>query len=294
MAPNKKKSKKPSANPARGFATTSIQSKSKVDSSQTESVLQLAEVSQPSTLKESTQSSPPGTGQAAKIEVDLSTLTPEQLEAQFEEEDLQLFVEKHGAKVKKDSSRTISRLLTERRLARNQAETLSLGKWLSEDVARSLADRARETYISAASSSRAQPTLNGDELVAKLWALKQTLGGLGFSQERSVEALVHIAQRSPLVDQATSEESRDGLWGLSVALDWLGLSCDESELPRYHSYHETKKHKVLLGFDAGSSYLSGKLFLASSRDHTMHRFGPNPWNYRNNKYCIIYLWRDDS
>ena len=259
MAPNKKKNKKPAANPARGFATTSIASKSKADKVANGVPQERADVAATQANKDdsfSVSGADTRAEQPASEITDLTTLTPEQLEARLENEDLQLFVEKYGAKVKKDSSRTISRLLTERRLARTQAESLALAAWISGELMRDLVSRIRETGTATPSSCGRQP-ISGDELVARLWALKQTLEGLGFPRERCWEALTHLVNSPSLVEQAMNEESRDGLWGLGACLDWLGLSCNDTELPGYHAQPVTKRRELVLGLDVDVPFPSG-------------------------------------
>ena len=260
MAPNKKKNKKTQANPARGFATTSIISKSKANEDVAESADYQAKATEApvSGIEGPTQTQE--AARKASDAADLSTLGPEELEARLESEDLQLFVEKHGPKVKKDAARTISRLCTERRLARGQAETLNLRRWLPQDVLEAVLEGVREDDGKAPTASRSRQDLPDELLTARLWSLKQALQGLAFTKDQCERAITHVLENPTLIDQATSEETRDGLWGLGVCLDWLGTSYDESELPGYHSLPGVKKPRLAPGYNADHS---GKLPLGS-------------------------------
>ena len=90
MAPNKKK-KKPASNPARGFATTSIVSKNKIEDN--------VAVEEPITAETASSGPVQLTSPALKYgldpEMQLHELSPDQLEKQLEESELQLLVEKH-------------------------------------------------------------------------------------------------------------------------------------------------------------------------------------------------------
>ena len=64
----------------------------------------------------------------------VSELTPEELERQLEENELQLLVEKYGDQVKKDIARNVNRKKTDRRVSRTQSEDLNVRTWLDETI----------------------------------------------------------------------------------------------------------------------------------------------------------------
>jgi ATP-dependent RNA helicase DHX29 len=231
MAPNKKKGKKVAANPARGFATTSVVSKSKLESADT-SDSQPAAVDQADSQSLEAASLKPTEGEAIELD-DLSKLSPEELEARLEESEIQLFIEKHRPKVKKEVSRHVSRLLTERRLLRKSAVPLSLTRWFSDSLTQIISEQMKEQNAVKPDVISTPNTMTVDELVIKLWALRQCLIGLGISAGTADSALAKLLQDQSMLAQAKVDEAKDGIWGLSAVLDWFGLSKEESELPSY-------------------------------------------------------------
>ena len=250
---SKKKNKKAPANPARGFATTSVVSKSKVENDSQVAQQTQSEEALPESSREAIAVKPAGSQCNAK---DLSELSPEELEAQLEESELQLFVEKYRAKAKKHASRNATRLLTERRLLRNQADSLPISRWLPDEVMQTIANHMRERVQKAATQSDAQTLIAPDDFVAKVWTLKQSLEGLGFGVRHCEEALSHLLRNPLQLEQARLDEARDGIWGLNVCLDMLGISYGDAELPSYESQLVTKKSHTLNGFNV--AMLSGK------------------------------------
>ena len=240
MAPNRRK-KKPAGNPARGFATTSVVSKSKA--ADTPYIDDTTEPETEDLAPASSVASKAATGDQP-VEKELHELTPEQLELQLEESELQLLVEKHADKSKKETSRQVSRLQTERRLLRMQALPLYTSRWLPEELLQLIYDytaRGSATSLLPVESTIAQKR-NGmtvDDLSIRLWTLKRTLVDLGFLQTRVDEAMAHLLQSKPSVDLASSRES---IWGLEESLDWLALTCTKEEMPDYDT-HQTEAIK---------------------------------------------------
>lgn len=64
----------------------------------------------------------------------------------------------------------------------------------------------------------------------KLWTLKETLLKLGFPENRTEEALKHVLQ---YFAGNTAGASRDVVWNLDEALEWLATHSDKKELPSY-------------------------------------------------------------
>ena len=237
MPTNKKKKK--ATNPARGFATTSTVSKSKI----IDDTLEDADVVSTPGAGECHAQSPPATevlinGQNASL--DLSQLSPEQLELQLEESELQMLVENFGETSRKDASRQTSKLQTERRLLRSQAERLNSATFLPEELIQLiLAQIERHSGIgnkaSNSESKRGEKKILLDDLSIKLWTLRRALEGLGFL-ESSVQAALSHAFRIHRIDSASNMAAgKDSLWGLDQCLDWLALTCKSDEMPDYDS-----------------------------------------------------------
>jgi ATP-dependent RNA helicase DHX29 len=243
MAPAKKK-KKAAANPARGFATTSTVSKARIEQEQPE---------QPQIEEIGAMTGPvPNTSVSttAKVGVEqvreLSELTPEELETQLEESELQILVETHGDKSRRDSSRQISRLQTERRLLRSQALPLITSHWLPSEVVQIILDQiqsdAKTQTALAADTSQGCPS---DELCIRIWTLRRVLEELGFLCERVKEAIQHLLENQNTLYRPEASTSKESLWGLDDCIQWLALHCSVEELPDYES-HKTEVLERLL------------------------------------------------
>jgi len=244
MAGAKKKKSKPSANPARGFATTSVASKPRVDANASTSTQE----SLPDSGTKPVSAAGPGASNAAGASAiahsntgDTQTqpeasLSAAEFEKQLEESELQLLVEKHAQKVKRDASRQKTRLETERRLLRGQAEALNMRKWLPQELMDQIIDliQAESRFAaSSASSLNSERPVNEkmpseEDLIMRLWTLQQTLAGL-FSPEKVNTVLQYVLELPPSVASA----NRDHVWGLEEALDWLAKSCSREELRDY-------------------------------------------------------------
>ncbi|KAL8788193.1 MAG: hypothetical protein Q9213_001832 [Squamulea squamosa] len=244
MAP-KRKNKKAASNPARGFATTSTASKTKASSEEPlENTVQTHE--------------PPSEAMAQHVPIhdimaqrDLHELSPEELEKQLEESDLQLFVEKHIDKIKKDASRQIARLKTEKRLLRPQADSLSTRSWLPTEIMElitqtleleQLSDsRTNDSHINSNTEG-----LSEDELCMRIWTLKQVLIQLGFQYDSCQEALRHlllVEREHPMRDFSTG---KDNVWGLEYCFDWLAMHCEGQSMPSYKTDQVGKNATTVL------------------------------------------------
>lgn len=264
MAPNRKK-KKLAGNPARGFATTSIVSKSKLDDAP--AVDDIAEPESKIVAQAPSVATKPTTN-GQRAEKELHELTPDELERRLEESELQLLVEKHAEKASKESSRQVSRLQTERRLLRMQALPLYTSRWLPEELLQLIYDyTARETARSLLPSEFASAQKkNGtstDDLSIRLWTLKRTLVDLGFLQYRVDEAIAHLIRAEQTMERANIMAGKDGIWGLEDCMDWLALTCTREELPDYDTYRTEAIEKSLresartpVAFDLGKLQVS--------------------------------------
>ncbi|KAL2162528.1 hypothetical protein VTH06DRAFT_7442 [Thermothelomyces fergusii] len=233
----KKKTKKPAANPARGFATTSIASKARVDP---------AEVSGESTPASSkangatppANDAPPTAPSIAVAETGAKAqqkqLTPEEFERQLEESELQLLVDKYAQKVRKDAQRQKTRLETDRRLLRGSAEPIGAKKWLPQELMDHILDliqaEGRFADSSVASEGAASRLPPEEDLIVRLWTLQETLQNLGFPEQKIQAALQFVLGIAPNISYNSRSEY---IWGLEEVLDWLARECPKEELPDY-------------------------------------------------------------
>jgi ATP-dependent RNA helicase DHX29 len=236
MAGGKKK-KKPASNPARGFATTSIASKPKAESSAADSVSSTSkELPEAHDVQQVEQRDALRSGIDA-TSLAKATLSPEEFEKQLEDQELQLLVEKHAAKSKREALRQKTRLETERRVLRTQAENLSTRKWLPTELMDEILDmvKAEGRYTGQSSdASTSQKPLSEEDLTIRLWTLYQALIGAGFFDDKSILALRHVLDIS---DKITAS-NKDAIWGMEEALDWLSRECSRKELPDYESWQK--------------------------------------------------------
>jgi len=238
MASNKKK-KKPASNPARGFATTSTAPKVKTNN--------IVASDKETEAEDSTCPTEPAQGPAnlssheieTNVEKALHDMSPDALEKQLEESTLQVFVETHGNKTRKEVSRQTARLQTERRLLRAQAEPLGNHQWLPPEIIQ-LTIRLLDAEQSRSDESDYGPDfkqgaaqLSDDHLLIKLWTLRQLLPQLGFSLDLTKLALRHLLGTMNSLDLKSLAAAKDSVWGLEECLSWLALAVNPEELPRF-------------------------------------------------------------
>ncbi|KAL3953038.1 hypothetical protein ACCO45_012981, partial [Purpureocillium lilacinum] len=211
-----KKKKKPAANPARGFATTSIASKPRPEAAEAvdEKPAPAGTVKPSGDAPPPTVAAPPSAATADTAAQEPPPLSAEEFEKQLEESALQLLVEKHAQKAKRDAQRQRSRLETDRRLLRNQADTAET--------------RFASSSISTENAGTGKIP-SEDDLVLRLWTLRQTLEAVGFPEARVEAAMQHILD----IAASVSNVFKDSIWGLEEALDWLARECSPEELPPY-------------------------------------------------------------
>ncbi|KAM6481204.1 P-loop containing nucleoside triphosphate hydrolase protein [Trichoderma sp. SZMC 28011] len=234
-----KKKKKPAANPARGFATTSVASKPRLEiaepiGSQPSSGVSTPKTAPPVGSEATPLPSNPTAASGEQTTAKEAVLSPEEFERQLEESELQLFVEKYSQKVKRDAQRQCSRLETDRRLLRSQAETINTPKWLPREMMDHILDLIKAEsrfYASSLSSENAGPGKmpSEEELVSRIWTLQQTLSGAAFSEKIVESAIQHILDIAPNISAAP----RDYIWGLEEALEWLARESPLEDLPTY-------------------------------------------------------------
>lgn len=175
----------------------------------------------------------PGSEPDATISKQSHELTPEELEAQLERDDLQLFVEQHGPKVVKESSRQVSKITTDCRVLRGQSQPLSTYSWLPEElVEQILVARRSDTYLN---TNQTPKNLSEDDWAHRFWSLQKTLTKIGVPKERVLELL-----RSPNLLLVESITDAEYIWGLREALDLLALE-HPTDLPPF-DYATAKNH----------------------------------------------------
>ncbi|KAK5407781.1 hypothetical protein LTR06_007524 [Exophiala xenobiotica] len=232
MAPNKKK-KKAASGPARGFATTSIPSKAKpVDEPEQNTVRpsvggqEQGAPGEPSAAPNG-QATDVGTNgqQATKIE----DMTPEELEAHLETSELEALVEKYSARCIADGNRQVSRLETERRQLRSQANTLSTYPWLPEETIDQVLEMNATRTATNGHGSNTSIASSAEELaLIDLWTLQRVLQALQLP--RVSEAIYYIAG---LAASGQLKTTADLCPGLPEALQWYATNTEAAELPNY-------------------------------------------------------------
>lgn len=263
MPPNNKKKKKPASNPARGFATVSVPSKPKPESTETPS--SVATESRPTPQNESqptSQEERPVEAGTSQPNPSLQNYSPEELEKHLEEAELQIWVDKYAAKCKSDAARQATKLDTERRVFRQQSVTLGLLDWLPTDIQDrilELADSEEHDYLTSnGRSTSAKQEGSEEELLMKLWTLQETLLKLGFSENRVEEALKHILL---YFKETPMSASRDVAWNLDETLEWLAKNSDKKDLPSYtqtapRSQKESEVTSWMIGKNSSSNVIS--------------------------------------
>lgn len=231
MAPKKKK--KPVANPARGFATTSLPSKPKILDSAT------PPAQAPEHADKQTDSGPANNDVSAdstkmlsyKVSrgKELGEMTADELEEYFEHERLHLLVEQNSVRVKADAARAVSKLMVERRQLRSNAEKLTVASWLNEELV---------DLVLAAQSTTASPPFRTDvaphqadfdtDLILQLWTIERSLDALKLPKVG--EALEHLVRLRQVCSFQKSGEYPSGLLEL---LEWYAFTGESNLLQNY-------------------------------------------------------------
>ncbi|KAI0376887.1 P-loop containing nucleoside triphosphate hydrolase protein [Hypomontagnella monticulosa] len=241
MAGAKKKKSKPTANPARGFATTSIASKPRAEINEPAQTAvetgKLPSDAPPTSSSRDPNAPPsnPNSDNKPNSSQQKQALSPEEFERQLEESELQLLVEKYAQKVKRDAQRQKSRLETDRRLLRGQAESLNTRKWLPQELMDHILDLIQaESRFGASSFTSDNTNSSGklpseEDLLVKLWTLQLTLTSAGFSDDKVKAVLQYVLD----IAASINGTAKDTIWGLEEALDWLARECTRDELHDY-------------------------------------------------------------
>ena len=233
MAGGKKK-KKPATNPARGFATTSIASKPKNEAIEAVKEKDVADDAIDTT--ESQQLGEKAGEVAGKGPSNQdSDLTPEEFERRLENSELQILVEKHSQKSKRDALRQKTRLETDRRVLRGQSETLNTRKWLPPELMEEILDliKMEGRFSGPATDTTSLKQVSEEELAIRLWTLQQALVAAGFVTDKVLLALQHVLDISDKIGSS----NKDTIWGMEESLEWLSRECSREELPDYQNAH---------------------------------------------------------
>ena len=241
MAPKKKK--KPAANPARGFATTSLPSKSKTAAQPGDACivntnhLQNADsgISLPVSVRDKNAAARAGEQSVQGPEI--QDMAPEEFEAHLENSELESFLAKYAARAMVDARRQVLRLETERRQLRLQAQKLSTYSWLPDETVQELLDMSIEDKDASSLMNAAHATtVDEEKLSLDLWTLERVLLSLKFP--RISEVLTHVlglallGQLSPVVDNLTA---------LPEALQWYASNAQPHELSNYEQSAATER-----------------------------------------------------
>lgn len=231
------KKRKPAANPARGFATTSVPSKVKPPATTNleDTVLSKTEAKTPVV-------SEPQKGTGGKIEKEYTVPTEEEQD-NFE---LQCLVEKQGPKVRKETLRIVNKAEAEKRTIRNKCFPLNhekifrfnLTRYASKNKPGEVTEQEiglGEQILRLAREEDAQlnqggeSVWRGDAVLVDGWIVQRALIAMGFPIKRVEEGL------QALVAKSTNPLGKEK--GLELAIEetieWLALNCGEEELPAF-------------------------------------------------------------
>ncbi|KAF2478195.1 P-loop containing nucleoside triphosphate hydrolase protein [Lindgomyces ingoldianus] len=227
------KKKKPAANPARGFATTSVASKPKQEK------VVGADAKEPNKERVTPLSQTPQITVDPQPQSKEVVQTPEELEAQLEHDGLQLLVEKHASKTRREFRRQVSKIHTDRRTLRPQSEIMSVRDWLSSDVLDNVIALAQEESndpnrrLGQKSLLKVLPEEDG---ISKLWTLDLVLRELGFTHVNIQLVMKWLCANAVNIDSTAS------IWGFQEGLEWLALDQCEGHA---FSYEEPKTKRFL-------------------------------------------------
>lgn len=213
------KKKKPAANPARGFMTTSVASKKPI-------VVEDENEKEPEATKSATVPLKEADHKESKEVKEIHELTPEEFEARLELQDLQNFVEIQGPKTARESQRQISKLQTDCRVVRPASFDINTFRWLPEELLDEIISFARieQSNISATPLPK---DIREDDWTARFWTLMRTLIGLGISKVKVIDLLKRLQLKE------SSSDSNSYIWGLQESLERLAQEVNSAELPSY-------------------------------------------------------------
>jgi ATP-dependent RNA helicase DHX29 len=224
------KKKKTAINPARGYATSSIASKPKPEVQKKPAIDVTAEKDDKSLLVSTETTAENATDLSAADAKIPHQQTPEELEEQLERDDLQMIVEKNAAKVRRDAHRLDTKVRTDCRVLRGQAQRVSLTPWLPEELMQQVLDLVQKEAAelgSVAKQTSLSKSMSEEDTVLKCWTLFEALQDLGFPDDRIKLALAKLLKNPPAADSASY------LWGFRETLNIFAVELEEAQLPTY-------------------------------------------------------------
>lgn len=157
-------------------------------------------------------------------------MTADQLEVHLEDAELENIVEKSAERAKSEAARQVARLETECRTLRALAMPLETDDWLTEGLVEEILNLYQSSGVEHEGAHRLpqhDKEIQQDDLLVKLWTLQQVLRLLHIPrEERVLKHVVSLTSDCNLI-------SKDYIWGLEEALDWLALHASAEELPSY-------------------------------------------------------------
>ena len=228
------KKKKPAANPARGYATTSIASKSKIkEPEQAEAAVSENSKTTPKAVDPSlpTQTTTDSDASSKKVE-----LTPEELEAQLLRDELQLLVEKHASKVRREARRHVLKFQTDQRVLRSQSQHMSVYDWVPNevlDIIISLAQAESNDSNRRQGQKQLLKVMTEEEAVSRLWTLSLTFHDLGFSHDQIQPVLRWLCANAAIIDSTAS------IWGFQEGFEWLALNQSDEHTFSYEKINSS-------------------------------------------------------
>ncbi|KAL5628900.1 hypothetical protein BROUX41_002291 [Berkeleyomyces rouxiae] len=173
-------------------------------------------------------------------------LTAEEFAAQLEESELQLLVEANVDQMRQTVKRQRQRLYTDLRVMRSQADPINSQKWMPQEIIDSVMDliQAEKRFGSSSKTTSSTQALSKskaqqeDSMAIRLWTLQQTLLELGISDDRVQQATQAVLNIGP---DPPNGSTKDNVWGLEEALEWLARECSADELPSYDGNALEKK-----------------------------------------------------
>lgn len=232
-----KKKRKQVVNPARGFATVSIPSKPKETTATSDEQDDFAERER-MTIHSSSLTYNVAAIDPNKLNVssgdseDTLKMTPNEFAHYLEQAELQHLLDEHAAKVKDDASRQVTKIITERRQMREQAERATV-VGLTEQFLDSVSEQ--ESFSTIAELVQASPGIKfteveNSEFLIKIWTLHEVLLRLHMPSVEDVLSHVLLFWK-----QTGHCISSDYLSGLAEALLWYACKFPSNELPNYET-----------------------------------------------------------
>lgn len=230
-----KKKKKQVANPARGFATVSVPSKPKEaaltsdeqdDSSEQNPLANHASM----LLDEITTTRSDALNAHPEESKETLKMTPDEFANHLEQAELENLVDEYATRIKDDASRQVTRMNTEKRYLREQAEratVLGLTEQLWDRVSE------YESFTSIAELVQDSPGVKFVEIedvdfLVKIWALHEVVLQLHMPSIEDVLSHVLLFWK-----QTGHYISSDYLPGLTETLLWYACKFPSCELPSY-------------------------------------------------------------